>query len=80
MGFHLEQKNKCTFALLDVQTLQANKEINDVRKKGKFVKVVITGYLQDRDWGDYDGTSTEQGVDVVSVKARTVSKLPKGLL
>lgn len=66
-------KIKSDLAILDVRTVMTHREILRIRKAGGRIKVVITGYLEDEDWSDYDGVSVEQAVKVESISA-TVEK------
>jgi len=56
------------WALLDVKTKKLNKKINDARNKSKPIWIQITGYLDDQDWGGYDGVSIEQGLSITSAE------------
>jgi len=56
------------FAVLDVKTKKLNREINELRKSGKSIRVTLTGYLQEQDHSHWDGCSIEQGIIVATCK------------
>ncbi len=55
------------FALIDVKTKKMNNMLDGHFKKGKFIKVTVSGWVHADHFSHWDGTSIERSFDADSV-------------
>ncbi len=72
---------RCNFAIIDVETMKANKEIAAMIKRGSRVQFTLEGVLDEQPWSRFDGTSIEQSSsNIISLKIAEVKPHPHRLV